>query len=184
MVPLPEYSASQIPPEYSSLPLPEEQSLSYSLPHSRRPRPTGTFIKTKKGILTLALSGQENDTTVPIYDDLVPVDGIVTLENRDNIVSVELKVCYFFFIVKATHPIPSSKASSKPPSLGQEVSPVPSLYPKQLTSLIEVKFCGSLQLEKTYLQVRYHFHFPSQGHSQMRTVTTTPFLLRIIINAD
>jgi hypothetical protein len=84
---LPPYSSS-LPPSYSVIPIAGESSLA----HNRRAHHHGTFTK-KRGIVSVTLTEQADDATMPVYTqrDSV-VSGMIHLDGCLQISEVILKV--------------------------------------------------------------------------------------------
>ncbi|KAF5364638.1 hypothetical protein D9758_005552 [Tetrapyrgos nigripes] len=83
---LPVYSPSSLPPSYSAIPNNGESSLA----HNRRRYHRGTFTK-KCGDVSVTLTEQEDDATVPVYTQRSAVSGTVHLDGCHHISEVLLK---------------------------------------------------------------------------------------------
>ncbi|KAF5333013.1 hypothetical protein D9758_015189 [Tetrapyrgos nigripes] len=89
IVSLPPYSDASPPPSYSSNPACGEQSIQLS-PRSRT-RPTGTWTK-KSGSVSLLLMGQDDKASSPSYGRQGSVNGMITLDGRDAVSEVTVKL--------------------------------------------------------------------------------------------
>ena len=88
---LPPYSPSTAAPLYHAEASPDERVLDYAARTRRRPTPDWTFIKSIRGI-SVILTEQEQDVSVPTYSRHGTVKGTVLLED-ELLHSVSIKVC-------------------------------------------------------------------------------------------
>ncbi|KAJ7574617.1 hypothetical protein C8J56DRAFT_838824 [Mycena floridula] len=86
----PSYSASAPPPTYTSSPSASEETLLHTR-HSRSPLPSGTFGSSNKSV-SLVLTEQKDGLLHPFYDARTPINGVVTLANRESVARVTLKL--------------------------------------------------------------------------------------------
>lgn len=78
-------------PTYSYEPAAHEQRL--ALAEHARVRPSGSFVKqSKSGHISLRLTGQEEDVTVPVYVSNSIIEGSVELSRTEGITRIELKI--------------------------------------------------------------------------------------------
>jgi hypothetical protein len=100
---LPEYTASKAPPSYSSQPLVDETTLQYShRSRQSRPLPSGTFTYRTKGVVVV-LTEQDDAALIPVFDGLRPINGVLSLDSREDISEIALTVsCFFIFFLKVT----------------------------------------------------------------------------------
>jgi hypothetical protein len=86
---LPPYAPSPPAPSYSPEPADDETTVEKT--HARSHTPPGNYIK-ECGRQTLILTGQDAAAAFPTYNRNCPVNGIVTLEDREIVSKVVLKV--------------------------------------------------------------------------------------------
>ncbi|ESK95174.1 hypothetical protein Moror_13809 [Moniliophthora roreri MCA 2997] len=86
---LPSYSVSSPPPCYSSNLACGEQCIQHT-PRCRL-RPSGTFTK-QSGRVTVVLTEQPNDATIPVFGRHSPIQGVVSLEHREVVTDVKVKL--------------------------------------------------------------------------------------------
>jgi len=88
---IPSYpSVTTCPPVYCPYAASGEQSLLAS--PLGQPQPSGTYKK-KSGRVTLILTGQDECAHLPSYGRQGTVNGIIGIENRQEITEVHVKVC-------------------------------------------------------------------------------------------
>ncbi|KAI0248603.1 hypothetical protein BJV78DRAFT_1131125 [Lactifluus subvellereus] len=86
----PAYSPSAAAPTYSVSPGPSEQILAATA-RSRRPRPTGVFVRSNS-LITIALRDQEEDAAQPSYGRNNAVGGDISLSCTQGVHSVHIRV--------------------------------------------------------------------------------------------